>query len=243
MEKPQMKEKANYQWQGEPVSVRFGYAYQEENPEKPLFWYNFECHNEEKLDGSYEDRKSHAINGKYFALIPAVEVTTSTGYKFLLSNHCGIGVNKLLKGGWPNATHFSLTGDFKESEEPYFKFTAFDLDAYEKHESARRTWQKKLTFYRSETAKIRDYVFDDKNKVGKPCQSIFEAITDKIDSLKAQIERLKASPSNTEEGEKQSRQELVEKFKSWCDEQGQDFKMAASLLMFLDWEGYTITKK
>ncbi|HLG26240.1 MAG TPA: hypothetical protein VI423_00475, partial [Paenisporosarcina sp.] len=47
--------------------------------------------------------------------------------------------------------------------------------------------KRRLEFYRNETAKIRDYVFDDANKCGYPTQSIFEAITDKIDALKAEI--------------------------------------------------------
>ena len=47
--------------------------------------------------------------------------------------------------------------------------------------------KRRLEFYRSETAKIRDYVFDDANKCGYPTQSIFEAITDKIDALKAEL--------------------------------------------------------
>lgn len=47
--------------------------------------------------------------------------------------------------------------------------------------------KRRLEFYRSETAKIRDYVFDDANKCGYPTQSIFEAITDKIDALRAEI--------------------------------------------------------
>lgn len=47
--------------------------------------------------------------------------------------------------------------------------------------------KRRLEFYRNETSKIRDYVFDDANKCGYPTQSIFEAITDKIDALKAEI--------------------------------------------------------
>lgn len=135
-------EKHPYQWQGEPVSVRFGYVQQEENTEKPMYWYNFECYNRAQLDDTFKpDHFVHA-NGKHFALIPAIEVTYNDR-TFLLANHYGIGVNKLLKGGWPNSTHFSLDGKFKESCAPYFMYTKFDLEEYERHESARRDWQRK----------------------------------------------------------------------------------------------------
>jgi len=136
-------EKNKYQWQGQLVSVRFGYVFQHENSEKPLYWYNFECYNNQQLDGSFKPNHFTGDDGKLFALIPAVEVKASNGYTFLLANHFGIGVNKLLKGGWPNSAHFSLDGDFTENHEPYFKFTDFDLEGYEKWESNRYKWQKK----------------------------------------------------------------------------------------------------
>jgi len=134
---------AKYQWQGEPVTVRFGYVNQHENASKPMYWYNFECYTKEEIDGSFKDDHMVKNNGNHFALIPAVEVTSETGYTFLLANHYGIGVSKLLKGGWPNHAHFSLDGDFSESKARYFAFRKFDLDGYEKHESERRNWQRK----------------------------------------------------------------------------------------------------
>lgn len=131
----------NYQWHGEPVAVRFGYVKQKENTEKPLFWYNFECHNEKQLDDSYQTDRMCSGDGRKFALIPAIEVTQGT-QTWVIANHYGIGVNKLLKGGWPNSTHFSLQGEFKEESAPYFKITEFDLEEFEYHEYHRRTWQK-----------------------------------------------------------------------------------------------------
>jgi|GEM_PF-3125348 hypothetical protein len=131
-----------YQWQGDPVSVRFGYVNQQENSEKPLYWYNFECYTKEEIDGSFKDDHFVKSNGNHFSLIPAIEVTTKQGNKFLIANHYGIGVSKLLKGGWPNHTHFSLNGTFEESGARYFAFKSFDLDAFERHESERRNWQK-----------------------------------------------------------------------------------------------------
>lgn len=135
--------KANYQWQGEPVSVRFGFVNQQENSEKPMYWYNFECYNKEEIDGSFKDDHFVKNNGKHFSLIPAIEVKSQDGYTFILANHYGIGISKLLKGGWPNHTHFSLDGDFNEDNAPYFAFKEFDLEGYEKHESERNKWQKK----------------------------------------------------------------------------------------------------
>lgn len=132
---------ANYQWHGKPVKVRFGYVEQRENTEKPLYWYNFECQNEKQLDGTFIPDRMASGDGRKFALIPAIEVTQD-GQTWLIANHYGIGVNKLLKGGWPNSTHFSLAGDFKEDAAPYFKITEFDLEGYEHHESYRRKWQK-----------------------------------------------------------------------------------------------------
>ena len=132
-----------YQWQGENVSARFGYVIQNENVEKPMCWYNFECYTSEQLDGRFKDNHFVRANGLHFALIPAIEVEAKNGYRFLLSNHYGIGVSKLLKGGWPNHAHFSLSGEFHEDNAPYYAIKEFDLDGYEAHESARRNWQKK----------------------------------------------------------------------------------------------------
>ena len=134
--------KNQYQWQGEPVEVRFGYVYQEENTEKPIFWYNFECNNKEELNGDFKHDHFVANNGNHFALIPAVEVTYGKEKSFLLANHYGIGVHKLINGGWPTYAHFSLSGQFKESAAPYFAIKQFDLLGYEEHESKRNNWQK-----------------------------------------------------------------------------------------------------
>jgi hypothetical protein len=120
--------KTDYKWQGEKVKVKFGYCRVEENHGKPLWWYNYECY----PDGD--------------AIIPAVVVTDKMGYRFMIANHFGIGINKLLKGGWPDQTHFSfdgifiVDGSFIEHNHPMFK--EFDLDGFEEHEKKRREWQK-----------------------------------------------------------------------------------------------------
>lgn len=134
--------KFKYLWQGEPVSVKYGYVVQCENKEKVMFWYNFECNTKQPLNGYREPDHMVMDNGDHFSLIPAIEVTYQD-QTFTLANHYGIGISKLLKGGWPNHAHFSLMGEFKESNEPWFKITSFDLEGYEKHESDRRNWQKK----------------------------------------------------------------------------------------------------
>lgn len=114
-----------YKWQGEPVNVRFGNVAVKMNYENPLCWYNFEC-------AKSVTRKSECI--------PALEITTNSGSKFCISNHHGIGVYKLLRGGWPDCVHFSLPNNF--ATWPSLKETKFDEVRYSKHESERRKWQK-----------------------------------------------------------------------------------------------------
>lgn len=117
--------KNNYQWQGEPVKVEFGLSIVKENSEKPLWWYNFECN-----DSFPKGR----------AAIPAIRITTNNDYSFILSNHSGIGVHKLINGGWPNYAHFSLPDDgFTKGG---FKITEFDELEYCRHEADRNKWQK-----------------------------------------------------------------------------------------------------
>ena len=113
--------KANYQWHGESVRVRFGNCIVKENKEKPLYWYNYECYPEGK------------------ACIPVIEVTTKGGQVFMISNHFGIGVYKLLKGGWPDTSHFSVEGEF--STKPQLKITEFDPEGYAAYEAEREKWQ------------------------------------------------------------------------------------------------------
>jgi hypothetical protein len=112
-----------YQWQGEPVKVIFGYCLVKENKEKPMWWYNYEC----RQDGT--------------AVIPALQITTQNDHSFFISNHYGIGVHKLINGGWPGCTHFSLNGG-EFTGRHTLMYTVFDLDGYEKHEANRRIWQK-----------------------------------------------------------------------------------------------------
>jgi hypothetical protein len=110
-----------YQWQGEKIKVRFGNCIVTEKKDRPLYWWNYECHPEGK------------------ACIPAIEITTQHGNTFMIANHFGIGVHKLINGGWPNYTHFSLEGKF--STKPQLKYSEFDLDGYSHYEADREIWQ------------------------------------------------------------------------------------------------------
>lgn len=137
--------KSKYFWQGEPVLVDFGAVYIEENIEKPLFWYNYECNWDVNLNKpKYGEQKG--------AMIPAIKIYSFQGDELLIiSNHFGVGANKLLKGGWPNHTHFSFSDNVKfESRENLpsytlqkaFKITEFDEEGYSKYEEGRKKWQK-----------------------------------------------------------------------------------------------------
>lgn len=117
--------KQNYQWQREPVKVEFGLSTVRENKEKSLWWYNFECNE------SYP---------KGVGVIAAIRIITKDDYSFVLANHSGIGVHKLINGGWPNYSHFDLPDtSFKKGG---FRITEFDELEYSRHEAERNKWQK-----------------------------------------------------------------------------------------------------
>lgn len=119
---------AGYCWHGEPVKVQFGYCKIFENKEKPLWWYNYEC----------QQNAPHT-----FALIEAIKITTKSGEQFVNANHYGIGIYKLLKGGWPNCTHFSLPLEsFEVSKMACYKIEKFDSIGFSKYEAERNKWQK-----------------------------------------------------------------------------------------------------
>lgn len=137
----------NYQWQGEPVSVKFGYTMVKENKEKPLWWYNFECNVKQNIHDEYIP--SYGTTG--MALIPSIQVSQGNSV-FIIANHFGIGVSKLIKGGWPNHSHFSVNGEFTEDND--FAIYEFDELSYSKHESERNKWQKEN--YHDEYKKLED---------------------------------------------------------------------------------------
>ena len=131
-----------YFWHGEPVKTDFGYATVNENKEKPLFWYNFEC-----LWNLNEGKPNYGLNKS--AMIPAIKVTSKDGQSFLIANHFGIGASKLKKGGWPNHNHFSLPDNAKfegcedlGSLRIIYSIREFDEENYSEHEKLRRIWQR-----------------------------------------------------------------------------------------------------
>ena len=50
--------------------------------------------------------------------------------------------------------------------------------------------REKIEFYREQTDNVRQLVFNSK-EIGEPCQPLYDAICDKINSQKSEIERLK----------------------------------------------------
>lgn len=131
-----------YFWNGEPVKTDFGVAYQPENTERPLYWYNYEC--------NWNTTLNKPIYGtKKVAAIPAIKITTKQGDVFFIANHFGIGANKLMKGGTMRQTHFSLDGNVKfiGAEElgilrNEYSIRKFDEEGFAEHEARRERWQK-----------------------------------------------------------------------------------------------------
>lgn len=131
----------NYQWQGEKVKVTFGCCKVKENIEKPLYWYNYEC----LWDDYHNKDKRGEFKG---AFIPAIKVKHED-YEFVISNHFGVGVHKLINGGWPNYRHYSLPLDGfigKDSltidEQIMYITREFDMASFQDHEDKRSKWQK-----------------------------------------------------------------------------------------------------
>lgn len=117
----------SYKWHGEPVTVKFGYFMPQTVKEKPLFWYNFEA------DTAPETP------------IPAVRVTTKSNESFVISNHCGIGVKKLMGGGWPDQQSFHVPKEwFVPDDGERFTIVEFDGAMLAVQENRRRAWQERM---------------------------------------------------------------------------------------------------
>lgn len=134
--------KQKYFWHGEPVKTDFGAAYVFEYPERPLWWYNFECNWDVTLDKEKRDTVS-------VAMLPAIKVTPKNGDSFYIANHYGIGAHKLRNGGWPSHKHFSIGSDakFEGVEElgslrNVYSIREFDEVGFSQHEAKRERWQK-----------------------------------------------------------------------------------------------------
>ena len=129
----------NCKWQGEPVNVYFGSCTVSADKGKPLMWYNFECL-QFSMDGFYN--------------FPAILIEYGKEH-FVLANHFGVGIAKLLAGGWPEHRHFSLPTDkFKQNDD--YIITEFKRDDFEEHELDRKAWQKEN--YPEEYAKLQQLI-------------------------------------------------------------------------------------
>jgi hypothetical protein len=120
-----MKTKSNqkYFWQGEPVKVQFGYCKVQENKEHLLWWYNYEC----SLNKS-----------RLYTIIEAIKIETEN--PFVISNHFGIGVYKLINGGWPDCEHYSLPLESFSPCKPIEQDEIFNIEGYSNHERGRIKW-------------------------------------------------------------------------------------------------------
>lgn len=136
-----------YQWQGEPVEVRFGYVEVTEVLDKPLYWYNYEVW--------------LSTNGR--AHIHAVEVTYQD-YKFNISNKYGFAMYKLLNGGGPKMPHASLPDD-NFIEDDSARIVEFDREGYSRYVEYRDHYF--MSKYPAEFKKMRSLEAMIKNKNSK----------------------------------------------------------------------------
>jgi len=112
-----------YFWQGKPVKVQFGYCKVQENKERPLWWYNYEC---------------FLSKSKKCTIIEAIKIEGKE--PFVIANHFGIGVYKLMNGGWPNCEHYSLSlGTFSPCE-PTKQNLILNYEGFSDHERGRIKW-------------------------------------------------------------------------------------------------------
>ncbi|WP_036383983.1 hypothetical protein [Muricauda sp. MAR_2010_75] len=138
MKKPAVQNlgKIPLKWQGEVVKVQAVCIKVTEEKERPLYWSNFEV-----------DQQRSINLGHDYAIIEALKIWYRDSDSFYISNHFGIGIRKLRKGGWPNHTHFSFPDNCEEVDicrnGKWFSTTSFCLKDYQAHEAARREWQKK----------------------------------------------------------------------------------------------------
>jgi len=132
-----MNKSENFQWQGVPVEVRFGTVAIQEEKGKPLYWYNYEV-------VGLKERRLTALEITY------QEPGSDRKQVFCISNHFGVGVDKLEAGGWPNKQHFSLpNNDFRAyTAEEWTEYepvpVSFDPLGFANHEFKRDEWQKKM---------------------------------------------------------------------------------------------------
>ena len=110
------------QWQGEDVSVKYGYCEVTTDNERPLCWYNYHCRQNGKA-------KLHAI------------LIEQNGNTWCIYNGFAIGWFKLSKGGWPNEGHASLPTDGFVEDESY-KIEKYDQDGFRIERELANDWEK-----------------------------------------------------------------------------------------------------
>lgn len=126
-----------YKWDGNPVTIKHGYILISKYKEHSLRWYNYEIYLAEKdTDGNYETLK---------AIIPAIEITTKENHVFHISNHYGIGIYALLRGGTWRQASFHFDGEYEFIEDDKYKISEFNFIGYHAFELKRMAWQR-ITF-------------------------------------------------------------------------------------------------
>lgn len=122
--------KTQYWFKGVPVEgIEHVWVKVRENDEHR--WYNYEC--------------SQDVNG--YSYFPAIVVTWPLG-DFIISNHCGVGINTLRKAKGGRIFEFEkndVVGVFHKGEKEYFgKYINFDDNCYVESEYYRGLWEKAL---------------------------------------------------------------------------------------------------
>ena len=121
-----------YKWDGEPVQVEHVDIIVKEHKQKPLYWWNYEV----SLTGASATNK---------AVISSLKITAKDGEVFYISNHFGIGLNKLRKGGmWTQASYHFDEEYIVKIQGAIHRNIKFRLDKYEEYEKGRLKWRKEL---------------------------------------------------------------------------------------------------
>lgn len=133
IDNPQHFPKTALKWQGKNVKVEALELKVREVKDKPLYWSNFDVEQQRSINLGHD-----------YAIIEALKIWYSDK-PFYISNHFGIGIRKLRKGGWPGHTHFGFNGNFEEyrTNSQFFPTINFCLKDYEYQEALRREWRKK----------------------------------------------------------------------------------------------------
>ncbi len=127
--------KNKYFWQGESVKAIFGYSRVTPNLDKPLYWYNYDCFVDDK---GYTSPKEKPV-----AIIPAIKIEYDNG-SFVIANMFGQGWHKLVNGGWPSHSHYSLPDEgFHKSNKYEYALKEFDEEVLAEYRVKADAWFKK----------------------------------------------------------------------------------------------------